>query len=128
MTFVITGGGIDLSVGAILALASVWAHHLRDAELAEDTHWLSWSSWRSRSARACGLVNGVLIAYGKIVPFIATLAMLAAARGLAEIISERRTQIVTVEGLHGLLRRRHRSAYRCWWSSSRWSPRPAGCC
>jgi ribose transport system permease protein len=47
---------------------------------------------------ACGVVNGVLIAYGKVVPFITTLAMLAAARGLAEIISERRTQIVSVDG------------------------------
>jgi ribose transport system permease protein len=35
-----------------------------------------------------------VIAYGKLVAFIATLAMLAAARGLAEIISDRRTQIV----------------------------------
>ena len=35
----------------------------------------------------CGLVNGLLIAYGGVVPFIATLAMLASARGLAEIIS-----------------------------------------
>ena len=34
----------------------------------------------------------------RFVPFITTLAMLAAARGLAEIISERRTQIVTVDG------------------------------
>ncbi len=45
----------------------------------------------------CGVVNGVLIAYGKIVPFIATLAMLASARGLAEIISDRKTQIVNVD-------------------------------
>jgi ribose transport system permease protein len=41
-----------------------------------------------------GLVNGIVIAYGKLVAFIATLAMLAAARGLAEIIANRRTQIV----------------------------------
>jgi ribose transport system permease protein len=41
-----------------------------------------------------GLINGVVIAYGKLVAFIATLAMLAAARGLAEILANRRTQIV----------------------------------
>ena len=52
---------------------------------------------------ACGLVNGVLIAYGKVVPFITTLAMLAAARGLAEIISERRTQIVRIDGFNDFL-------------------------
>ena len=43
----------------------------------------------------CGLVNGVLIAYGRIVPFIATLAMLISAQGLAERISGKRSQIVT---------------------------------
>jgi ribose transport system permease protein len=44
----------------------------------------------------CGLISGVLIAYGKVVAFIATLAMMVAARGLAEIIANRRTQIVEV--------------------------------
>jgi ribose transport system permease protein len=43
----------------------------------------------------CGLVNGLLIAYGRIVPFIVTLAMLISAQGLAEQISGRRSQIVT---------------------------------
>ena len=40
MTFVITGGGIDLSVGAILALCSVWATTFATQTMAEDTHWL----------------------------------------------------------------------------------------
>ena len=40
MTFVIIGGGIDLSVGAIVALASVWATTLATQTMAEDTHWL----------------------------------------------------------------------------------------
>ena len=37
---------------------------------------------------AAGLVNGFLIAYGKLPPFIATLAMLSVARGLSLVISE----------------------------------------
>ncbi len=37
MTFVITGGGIDLSVGAIVALSSVWATTLATQSLAEAT-------------------------------------------------------------------------------------------
>jgi len=45
-----------------------------------------------------GLVNGLVIAYGKLAAFIATLAMLAAARGLAEILSNKRTQIVRDQG------------------------------
>ena len=61
----------------------------------------------------CGLVNGLLIAYGRIVPFITTLAMLASARGLAEIISDRKTQIVKVDGLRRLLQQARSSASRC---------------
>jgi len=47
---------------------------------------------------AAGLVNGIVIAYGNVVAFMATLAMLVAARGLAELISGRRTQIVIETG------------------------------
>ena len=42
MTFVITGGGIDLSVGAIVALASVWCTTVATQTMAEDIHWSSW--------------------------------------------------------------------------------------
>jgi ribose transport system permease protein len=98
MTFVITGGGIDLSVGAIVALASVWSTTLATQTMAEDTHWIVMVGTAIAVGTACGLVNGLLVAYGKVVPFIATLAMLASARCLAEVISERRTQIVHVPG------------------------------
>jgi ribose transport system permease protein len=97
MTFVITGGGIDLSVGAILALASVWCTTVSTQTMAQDTHWIVMVGVALAVGAGCGLVNGLLIAYGGIVPFIATLAMLASARGLAEIISNRRTQIVQVQ-------------------------------
>ena len=50
----------------------------------------------------CGLVNGLLVAYGGMVPFIATLAMLASARGLALQITDGKTQIVTVDGILNL--------------------------
>ena len=65
----------------------------------------SWSPSRSPSAAAAGLVNGIVIAYGKVVPFMATLAMLVAARGLAELLSNKTTQIVTVTGLPRVLPR-----------------------
>jgi len=94
MTFVIIGGGIDLSVGAIVALSSVWATTLATQQMAEDTHWIVMVGTALLVGAVTGLVNGVVIAYGKLVAFIATLAMLAAARGLAEIIANRRTQIV----------------------------------
>ena len=98
MTFVITSGGIDLSVGAILALSSVWCTTLATQQMANDTHWIVMVFAALAVGAGCGLVNGLLISYGGVVPFIATLAMLASARGLAEILSNRRTQIVEVPG------------------------------
>lgn len=95
MTFVITGGGIDLSVGAILALSSVWATTLATREMAQEVHWIVMVLTAVAVGAGCGLVNGILVAYGKVVAFIATLAMLVSARGLAEIISEKKTQIAT---------------------------------
>lgn len=98
MTFVIAGGGIDLSVGAIVALSSVWATTMATQAMAEDIHWIVMVLTALVVGGACGLVNGLLTAYGKVAPFIATLAMLAGARGLAEIIAQRRTQIVRDRG------------------------------
>ena len=97
MTFVIIGGGIDLSVGAIVALATVWCTTVSTQMIAEDIHWLIIVSTAIAVGIGCGVVNGVLVAYGRMAPFIATLAMFAAARGLAEIISEKRNQLVTTE-------------------------------
>jgi ribose transport system permease protein len=104
MTFVIIGGGIDLSVGAIVAPASVWATTIATQDMAEDSHWIVMVFTALAVGAGCGLVNGVLVAYGRVVPFIATLAMLAAARGLAEIISDNRTQIVRDAGFADFFR------------------------
>jgi ribose transport system permease protein len=98
MTFVIIGGGFDLSVGAIVALSSVWCTTVATQTMANDTHWLWMVAVALLVGAACGLVNGLLVAYGNVVPFIATLAMLVSARGLAEIISDKKTQIVDVQG------------------------------
>jgi ribose transport system permease protein len=98
MTFVIIGGGIDLSVGALVAISSVWATTLATQRMAEDFHWIVMVFTAIAVGAGAGLINGVVIAYGKLVAFIATLAMLASARGLAEILANRRTQIVTVDG------------------------------
>ena len=98
MTFVIIGGGIDLSVGAIVALSSVWATTVASQNMATDVHWIVMVFAAIAVGAGCGLINGLLIAYGGLAPFIATLAMLAAARGLAEIIADRKTQIVDVPG------------------------------
>ncbi|TQN42006.1 monosaccharide ABC transporter membrane protein (CUT2 family) [Blastococcus colisei] len=98
MTFVIIGGGIDLSVGALVALSSVWATTLATQAMAEDFHWIVMVFTAIAVGAGAGLVNGIVIAYGRLVAFIATLAMLVSARGLAEIIANRRTQIVQDRG------------------------------
>ncbi|MGY5058910.1 ABC transporter permease/substrate-binding protein [Streptomyces sp. 900105755] len=83
-TFVIVAAGIDLSVGSVAALSATV---------------LAWSATSHgvpvflavvlavATGIVAGLVNGFLIAYGKLPPFIATLAMLSVARGLALVIS-----------------------------------------
>lgn len=98
MTFVIIGGGIDLSVGAIVALSSVWATTVATQQMAENYHWGLMVFTALAVGTGCGLVNGALVAYGRMAPFIMTLAMMAAARGLAEIISGKRTQIIDDRG------------------------------
>ncbi|MFB4286673.1 ABC transporter permease [Nonomuraea sp. ATR24] len=93
-TFVIIGGGIDLSVGAIMALASVWATTVATQEFGP----VVMAVCAILVGTGTGLVNGLLIAYGRLVPFIATLAMLVAARGLAQRMSDRKTQLIDGEG------------------------------
>ena len=94
MTFVIISGGIDLSVGSMVALASVWMTTLATQSYGPFVMVLC----ALAVGLGAGLINGVLIAYGRLVPFIATLAMYASARGLAERLSGRRTQVVTQQG------------------------------
>jgi ribose transport system permease protein len=98
VTFVIIGGGIDLSVGKVMALASVWA-----TTVATQSYGPAVMVFCAIAVGVgCGLVNGLLIAYGRIVPFIVTLAMLISAQGLAERISGRRSQIVTDPVIAGI--------------------------
>ncbi|RBM07409.1 ABC transporter [Streptomyces sp. PT12] len=101
VTFVIIGGGIDLSVGAIVALASVWCTTVATQEFG---FW-GMAFTAVVVGLGCGLVNGTLIAFGPMVPFVATLAMLASARGLALQITGGTTQNVTVDSVLELSRR-----------------------
>ena len=77
MTFVILSGGIDLSVGALLAVAGVVA-----AMLASHGAVIAIAGCIG-AATLLGVVNGLLITKARIQPFIVTLAMLIAARGAA---------------------------------------------
>lgn len=103
-TFVITAGGIDLSVGSVMGLASVVASLSWIQTAANETTWLLMVVIAIGVGGLAGLINGVVIAYGKVVPFIATLAMLVGARGLAEILANKQTQVVNVSGFLSFFR------------------------
>nr|WP_245260944.1 ribose ABC transporter permease [Chelativorans sp. J32] len=82
MTFVILTGGIDLSVGSILAASAMVAVIV---SLVPDWGMLGILAALGMGL-ACGLANGVLIAYLKLPPFIVTLGSLTAVRGLARLL------------------------------------------
>lgn len=84
MTIVIVCGGIDLAVGSILGLTAVVSALLC-------IHY-QWSPWLAvplclALGSACGAASGATIARFRVQPFIATLAMMVFARGLAKWIS-----------------------------------------
>jgi ribose transport system permease protein len=84
MTLVIISGGIDLSVGSALALAAVCCATLC-------IHW-NWSGWLAVPVcllvgAVVGCVAGFTTARLRVQPFIATLAMMVLARGLAKYAS-----------------------------------------
>lgn len=85
MTFVILIGGIDLSVGSILALCGMVMGYFAKE--------LGWSMEAAiavglLASALAGLVSGSLIAFFRVPAFIATLAMMSAARGLANMVSD----------------------------------------
>ena len=87
MTMIIVSGGIDLSVGAVIALSSVvTALALRDG----------WPPVAALLAGVItggivGIVNGLAITRLRVVPFIATLGMLGVARGVAKYVANQQT-------------------------------------
>lgn len=77
MTFVILTGGVDLSVGSLVAVAGVVAAEASGRGLGVAL------GAAVLSAALLGLVNGLLVSRARIQPFVATLAMMIAARGVA---------------------------------------------
>jgi inositol transport system permease protein len=86
VTMVIITTGIDLSSGSVIALTSVLVAsvaHPGDSLIAA-------LALGAGIGIACGAINGIITAKGKIPPFIATLGMMTAARGLALLFSDGR--------------------------------------
>ena len=91
MTLVIATGGVDLSVGAVMAIAGA------SRQLVPTNH----SVWRALLAAlaaslVCGLINGLLVAALNIQPIVATLILMVAGRGIAQLLSD--GQMITVYG------------------------------
>jgi ribose transport system permease protein len=83
MTFVIATAGIDLSVGSMVAAAGI------AGGLLVDSGSLAFMLGAIGMGMLLGGINATAIAYGRVVPFIATLAMFAMARGLALWMSDK---------------------------------------
>ncbi|MEW9612556.1 ABC transporter permease [Shinella sp. S4-D37] len=91
MAFVIMTGGIDLSVGAVAALASVVA------ALLSPHSWYAGLAGGVGAGLAVGLVNGVVITRLRIQPFIATLAAMLAASGTALLLANNQSVSVSYD-------------------------------
>ena len=99
---VIVGGGIDLSVGSVIALSSVLtAWVLRDGLTAREMN--EWTAAPLAIAAGmavgslCGAVSGLLVTRVRLQPFVATLAMMSMARGIPLVMTEGRPVIVPRE-------------------------------
>jgi simple sugar transport system permease protein len=104
MTLVIATGGVDLSVGAVMAIAASVAALLMNPyvlarelppnlmRLITDPHFTYQPLWvvivaTLLVAVLCGLWNGMLVAYVRIQPMVATLILMIAGRGIAQLIT-----------------------------------------
>ena len=106
MTFVVMTAGIDLSVGSMVALcgaAAVLVLNKQASGGASDSQAIFMACLASIGVGTlAGLVNGVTIAYGRVAPFIVTLAGLAGYRSLAQVLGqggEIRSQVASFQDL-----------------------------
>ncbi len=98
MTFVILSGGIDLSVGSIVALSGVvLGAALQTGQALPAALFLALGV-----GVICGLANGALISWGHLPPFIVTLGMMSIARGAALVFTEGRPVSGFDEGFRSL--------------------------
>lgn len=105
MTLIIMSGGIDLSVGSVVALAMVVPAAVieyatlsaRDAGLTPDLTWIGAEALAAAllAGGLCGLVNGVVTVKLRLPPFIVTLGMLEVVRGLAKWVA--RSEMIVPE-------------------------------
>ena len=98
MTMIVITGGIDLSVGSVIALAGVAAARVLHAGASP---WLAIGAALAMGALV-GLVNAAAITRLKVIPFVATLGTLGAARGIAKWMANEQTVDIPATWLNEL--------------------------
>lgn len=99
MTLVIVAGGIDLSIGSVVALVAVvvaWALRAGHGPAVAALFGLG-------AGLGCGLINGSLVARFRITPFIVTLGTMSAIRGLAKGLANEQKIDADARGLDELM-------------------------
>ncbi|MCA9617658.1 MAG: ABC transporter permease, partial [Myxococcales bacterium] len=99
MTLVMVQGGIDLSVGSVVALTTVAVARMLRADVGPVEAALVGMA----VGTACGLVNGALVAGLKITPFIVTLGTMSLLRGAAKSLSDEQKIDADPKGLDELM-------------------------
>ena len=95
MTAVIATGGVDLSVGAVAAISAAVATTLIGGVTGATNTPLPLVILAALGAAVvCGLWNGLLVSRGNIQPMVATLVLMVAGRGIAQLITD--GQIITI--------------------------------
>jgi ribose transport system permease protein len=100
MTLVIVSGGIDLSVGSIVALCTVVIALMLRADHSPALAALGGIA----AAAACGMINGILITWLRVIPFIVTLGMMILVRGAAKGLADERRLEAPATWLNDLLK------------------------
>jgi ribose transport system permease protein len=100
MTMVIVAGGIDLSVGSVVALSTVVVALLLRAGAGP----VAAAAGTVAAAALCGALNGLLITRLQVVPFIVTLGTMLLVRGAAKGLADERRIEAPVSWLNDLLR------------------------
>lgn len=97
MVYVLTAGEIDLSVGSVVAISALSA-----AVVMREHHWLLGVAAALAAGGVIGLVNGSLVAYGRLPSFLVTLATMGLLAGVARWMTNLQSVPVTDPTFTGL--------------------------
>jgi ribose transport system permease protein len=103
MTMVIVSGGIDLSVGSVIALSTVVTALLLRHDASAGGALLA-ALGAVAAGAVCGVLNGILVTQLRVVPFIVTLGTMLLVRGAAKGLSGERRLEAPASWLNDLLR------------------------